>query len=487
MQETIFSFNTDPSTDLKNYPVFLPGWGFDGRVTGLADQPRPWLSSTNLLDPTDTVTRLAAFLDQNSIESIVLSGWSMGAYLSIDFALAYPERVSALYLLAARQSWPLTEIEQIRADLGENPDAFMRSFYRKCFLGDRDSSRKFSESLQDNYLAGLNQERLKAGLNYLASYPLTDRATSLAELDIPIYLLHGSKDIIAPAAEMAAIPGAVSRLLKTAGHPVFLDGSCPLDWHLKKEAIRRKFSRSAKTYDQHAIVQKEVAKRLASLLPDRQPQTILETGCGTGSYTKLLRSRYPEARITAIDFADNMLEMAQQKLPADQAVSFCCTDAEDFLRETQDRFDLITSNATMHWFDDLPATCRLIKECLTDNGSLVCSIFGPDTMQELRAALSAIHGYEVSTPSRSFPDQKDLEDILTGLFSKVSVEAWQIVRYYPSLSALLKHISKTGTAGWHPGQPLLNRHNLAEVEQWFSDNYGGCRISYQVFMVSCDK
>jgi malonyl-ACP O-methyltransferase BioC len=487
LQETIFAFNTAPSTDLKNYPVFLPGWGFDGRVTDLAEQPRSWLSSTTLLYPTDTVAQLVAFLDENNIESIVLSGWSMGSYLAIDFALAFPERVSALYLLAARQSWSLAEIEQIRADLAEDPATFMRSFYRKCFLGDRNSYRKFSENLQDNYLAALNQESLKSGLDYLASYPLTDRATSLAELEIPIYLLHGAKDIIAPPTEMADIPGAVSCMVKTAGHPVFLDGSCPLDWHLKKEAIRRKFSRSAKTYDEHAIVQKEVAEKLASLLPEQEPKSILETGCGTGSYTQLLRTSYPKARITAIDFADNMLEMARQKLPADQAVSFCCIDAEDFLKETKDRFDLVTSNATMHWFDDLPATCRLIKECLTYNGSLVCSIFGPDTMQELRTALSAIHGYEVSTPSQSFPGQKDLEDILTGLFSKVTVKEWQIVRDYPSLSALLKHISKTGTAGWHPGQPLLNHHNLAEVEQWFSDNYGGCRISYQVFMVSCDK
>jgi len=82
---------------------------------------------------------------------------------------------------------------------------------------------------------------------------------------------------------------------------------------------------------------------------------------------------------------------------------------------------------------------------------------------------------------------RDFEDIFGDLFSKVKVEEWQLIRHYPSLAALLKHISKTGTAGWHPGQPLLNRHNLAELDNWFIDNYGGCRISYQVFMVNCSK
>ncbi|MDT8336152.1 MAG: hypothetical protein RQ753_10690, partial [Desulfurivibrionaceae bacterium] len=127
------------------------------------------------------------------------------------------------------------------------------------------------------------------------------------------------------------------------------------------------------------------------------------------------------------------------------------------------------------------------KDRLTDDGSLVCSIFGPETMQELQGALSAIHGRPVSLPSRFFPDQATLREVLDGLFSKVAVTEWQLTRQYPSLTALLKQISKTGTAGWHPGQPLLNRHNLADLENWFSDHYGTCRVSYQIFMVNCSK
>jgi malonyl-CoA O-methyltransferase len=487
LQETLFAFNDIPPSDLKNCPVFLPGWGFDGRVTTLTAQPRPWLCPTTLLDPTDTVKRLATFLDENNIDSIVLSGWSMGAYLAIDFALAHPDRVSALYLLAARQSWPSTEIDQIRKDLGKDPVTFMKSFYRKCFLGDRDSLRAFNEDLQDEYLESLDPECLAGGLDYLESYQLADKTAALADLTSPVYLLHGGKDIIAPSNEMATIPGAIGRLIKTAGHPVFLDGSCPLDWHLKKSAIRHKFSRSASTYDEHATVQKEVAEKLALLLPNTEPEDILETGCGTGGYTRQLRARYPKARITAIDFAAKMLETTRQKLSDDRNSNFQCIDAEIFLSESRDKFDLVTSNATMHWFDDLAVTCRLIKDHLTDNGSLVCSIFGPETMQELHNALNTIHGRQISMPSQFFPDQESLRDILNNLFSKVEINEWSLVRHYSSLTALLKHISKTGTAGWHPGQPLLNRHNLPDLEKWFSANYGDCRISYQIFMVNCTK
>ena len=78
-------------------------------------------------------------------------------------------------------------------------------------------------------------------------------------------------------------------------------------------------------------------------------------------------------------------------------------------------------------------------------------------------------------------------EILENLFSRVEVKEWALARHYPSLGAMLKHISKTGTGGWHPGQPLLNRQNLTELESWFDENYGGCRITYQIFMVNCAK
>jgi SAM-dependent methyltransferase len=182
-----------------------------------------------------------------------------------------------------------------------------------------------------------------------------------------------------------------------------------------------------------------------------------------------------------------MLEVSRRKLSDDQNSSFQCIDAEVFLDETTEKFDLVTSNATMHWFDDLSTTCRLISDRLTGNGSLVCSVFGPKTMQELHSALNKIHGQRISMPSQLFPDQEALENIFNDLFGKVEIKEWNLVRHYPSLGALLKHISKTGTAGWHPGQPLLNRHNLPELEKWFVDSFGDCRISYQIFMVKCSK
>ncbi len=157
------------------------------------------------------------------------------------------------------------------------------------------------------------------------------------------------------------------------------------------------------------------------------------------------------------------------------------------VKESSDSFDLVTSNATMHWFDNLENTAGLIADRLTDNGALICSIFGPETMREMQTGLSEIHGKEVVMPSSFFPSHEELQKIFNSLFTKTEINGWQLVRHYPNLIDLLRNISKTGTAGWHPGQNLLTRHHLKELEHWFIKTYGHCRISYQIFMVNCRK
>ena len=83
--------------------------------------------------------------------------------------------------------------------------------------------------------------------------------------------------------------------------------------HLIKSKIKRNFSRSALTYDDHASVQKACAGQLIKQLEGTSCRKILEVGCGTGTYTRLLRKRYPDAEITAVDISEGMVGEAEKK------------------------------------------------------------------------------------------------------------------------------------------------------------------------------
>ena len=78
---------------------------------------------------------------------------------------------------------------------------------------------------------------------------------------------------------------------------------------LDHRAARRSFDRAAGSYDQHAVLQHEVRRRLLERLDyqDHTPTRVLDLGCGTGQGSAALRRRFPDAQIIALDWAPSML------------------------------------------------------------------------------------------------------------------------------------------------------------------------------------
>ncbi len=80
-------------------------------------------------------------------------------------------------------------------------------------------------------------------------------------------------------------------------------------------AVRRHFARAAATYDDAAVLQKEIGARLAERLDAVKlaPAAVLDAGCGTGDAQAELAARYPHARYVGLDVALPMLAAARSK------------------------------------------------------------------------------------------------------------------------------------------------------------------------------
>lgn len=209
--------------------VFLPGWGFDGRVWGLAANPEPVLAPAEFYDPFTLVDGLVACLARQGLQRCRLVGWSLGGLAALDFAGRYPERVAALTLLGVRAHWPGAELGAISEELERDPAAFMSSFYRKVFAGYREGYDRFQRELEADLVArsGTDRDLLRRGLDYLAQ---TGEITARSEQSraanknpFPCCCLHGRRDLIAPAAQRLQLTGGESLLLAHAGHALFLE------------------------------------------------------------------------------------------------------------------------------------------------------------------------------------------------------------------------------------------------------------------------
>jgi malonyl-CoA O-methyltransferase len=77
--------------------------------------------------------------------------------------------------------------------------------------------------------------------------------------------------------------------------------------------VRRSFARAAASYDEVAVLQREIASRMLARLDyvRIEPQRILDLGCGTGASLTALHERYPGALLIGADLCENMLRASQ--------------------------------------------------------------------------------------------------------------------------------------------------------------------------------
>lgn len=232
---------------------------------------------------------------------------------------------------------------------------------------------------------------------------------------------------------------------------------------LDKRQVRAAFDRAASTYDEAAVLQREVGRRLLERLElmRLQPRRVCDLGAGTGLATRALMGRYARATVVALDLAPAMLERARRRAPLLRRLRCVCADLEA-LPLADASCDLLFSNLALQWVNDLDRACRELRRVLRPGGCLLFSTFGPDTLRELREAWAvADGGQHVNT----FLDMHDIGDALVraGLADPVmDVEHFTLTyRALPDLMRELKALGAHVVAGRATG--LTGRRRLAAV------------------------
>ncbi len=207
--------------------------------------------------------------------------------------------------------------------------------------------------------------------------------------------------------------------------------------------VRRAFDRAADSYEQFAVLQNEVCKRLLEKLEivKINPKFILDAGTGTGAAIPTLFKQYKKAQLVALDLSENMLNKSRQHGSFLRSHHLVCADIEK-LPFADNVFDLVYSSLSMQWCNDLNAALLEAKRVLKPGGLFVFSTFGPDTLKELRSSWASVDNAD---HVNQFIDMHDIGDaLLFDGFAEPVMEAEVLTVTYNSVDEIMHDLKAIG-------------------------------------------
>ncbi|MFH0781007.1 MAG: malonyl-ACP O-methyltransferase BioC [Pseudomonadota bacterium] len=253
--------------------------------------------------------------------------------------------------------------------------------------------------------------------------------------------------------------------------------SDPLD----KKLVASCFRASAATYEESAIVQREISRQLIAIIQRFTRcdySRVLEIGCCTGNLTEMLSNALRIDSFFINDLVADFCRYTEERIAGRVGRIYALPgDIEKNLLPKN--LDLVISSSTFQWMVDFPGLLTNISSALNDAGHLAFSIFSPGTMGEISALTGRGLRYHTSD---------EIATMLTDHFQVISIHSETKRLFFPSVRAVLRHIRQTGVGGVDPKKMSIRQLKEFErryVEQFLSED--GLPVTYISTFVIAEK
>ena len=201
-----------------------------------------------------------------------------------------------------------------------------------------------------------------------------------------------------------------------------------------------------KKYGKASDHQKEWGTRLIAELNLKGSESVLDLGCGDGSITAKIAALLPEGEVLGIDASEGMINAA---LPKERRnLTFRRIDINDL--DFDEQFDVVFSNATLHWVKDHKRLLRNVRRSLRPGGLLRFNFAGEGNCSNFFAVIqeamarqefwSFFAGYE--WPWYMPPLNEYLDLAKNSGLKNVQIWAENADRYFPDEEAMVRWIDQ---------------------------------------------
>lgn len=119
-------------------------------------------------------------------------------------------------------------------------------------------------------------------------------------------------------------------------------------------------------------------------------ESLLDIGCGDGRVSALIASRLPYGQVVAIDSSLEMVVQAREKFPPTRHSNLEFQHLDAQILNFKSRFDLVFSNAVLHWIEDHPNVLKRVERSLCQFGRLLFQMGGTGNAAGMVAAFDRV-------------------------------------------------------------------------------------------------
>ncbi|XP_050296890.1 arginine-hydroxylase NDUFAF5, mitochondrial isoform X2 [Anthonomus grandis grandis] len=205
------------------------------------------------------------------------------------------------------------------------------------------------------------------------------------------------------------------------------------------KTLQRQRAAVAEDVNLYDYLKDEIGYRLADRICDikRKFKLAADIGCNRGYVSKHISPDSVEELIVC-DVSQKNLD----RVPVMDGIKLkkLILDEEN-IEFKPNSLDLVVSSLSLHWVNDLPKAFHKILESLKEDGVFLASVFGGDTLYELRSSLQLAEMERrggLSPHISPFTEVRDIGSLLTNAgFTMLTIDTDEIVVNYPTVFELM--------------------------------------------------
>jgi trans-aconitate 2-methyltransferase len=143
-------------------------------------------------------------------------------------------------------------------------------------------------------------------------------------------------------------------------------------------------------YAKSSSVQQQWARELIRKLDLKGNESLLDIGCGDGKITAEIASYLPNGSVIGIDSSEEMILLAQSQFSINAFPHLHFQEGDARSLSFQNKFDIVFSNATLHWVLDHRLVLHGIYSSLKRGGKVLLQMGGKGNAAEVLTAFDKL-------------------------------------------------------------------------------------------------